>query len=657
MRPRRYAIAAGITVYVLLGSIACLYLAGAIYYVANHLVPSNLSWDTWLTHWDQYANVAQQRGKLQFAAGAALFIVFAVPLLIASVLANKARPLHGDARFAHAGEIAAAGLYTEARGILIGRQGGRYLVFGGQQFVLLAAPTRSGKGVGVVIPNLLNYPDSVVVLDIKLENFKITSGFRAAHGQSVFLFNPFAEDGCTHAWNPLDGIRRASHLRVGDILAITQVLYPNEQTRETFWNDQARNLFMGLTLYLLDTPALPCTMGELLRQSSGKGQSLKEYLQGILTKRANGPQALADTCQDALNRFISTSDNTLSGILATFNAPLTIFANPIVDAATRRSDFDPGKVRQQRMSIYLGIPPNRLSDAALLMNLFFSQLINLNTQELPEANSNLKYQCLLLLDEFTAIGKIGILARGVAFMAGYNLRMLPIVQSIAQLQSVYGDRDTRTFVTNHAVQIVFAPREQRDALEYSEMLGYLTETQRSRSITRPRGFNPHAGSMSENESVQRRALLLPQELKELGDTKAIIFAENCKPILCEKNRYYDDAVFKHRLLPAVQIPAIDFSMHEAMTQQRIRELAPDEPIVLEALVKPPTLPALDDPHDPSDAALAAVVDAAFDFYDLPSRQQTQAALIQAALDREHSQATIAESTIENTAGSPVHDLN
>ena len=129
----------------------------------------------------------------------------------------------------------------------------------------------------MVIPNLLNYPDSVVVLDIKLENFTLTSGFRAKHGQAVYLFNPFAEDGSTHAWNPLDGVRREHHLRVGDILAIGQVLYPNEQMRESFWSDQARNLFMGLALYLLDTPALPCTLGELLRQSSGKGQSIKEH--------------------------------------------------------------------------------------------------------------------------------------------------------------------------------------------------------------------------------------------------------------------------------------------------------------------------------------------------------------------------------------------
>ena len=536
---------------------------------------------------------------------------------------------------------------SEAYEIIVGKYNGAYLTLKGQQFVMLAAPTRSGKGVAIVLPNLLNYNGSVVVLDVKLENFKLTSGFRAEHGQEAYLFSPFAEDGKTHRWNPLDGISSNRNFRVGDVLAIGQALYPSGDSKEAFWNDQARNLFLGLTLYLLETPSLPSTLGELYRQASGKGQAPKDYLLGIMAERTNGDDALTDECLDALNRFCSNSENTLASILATFNAPLLPFANPIVDAATSASDFDLNDVRKKRMSIYIGIQPNRLADAALLINLLFSQLINLNTKQLPQDNPELKHQCLLVLDEFTAIGKVGIIAKAVSFIAGYNIRLLPIIQSIAQLESVYGKEDTRTFVTNHAMQIVYPPREQKDANEVSEALGYFTEKAISTGVSRPKGAFFSNGSNptdSENTSDQRRALLLPQEVKELGQDKEIIFMENTKPILCNKARYFDDHVFIDRLkgispslnalgkkLPtkaqlehaafvlnelAAPVPTLDIDLHKAKTESRMRFAEEGEQIDLAKLVADvDDLPTIDNPENPSEEQVAELVDAFFSQLD------------------------------------------
>ena len=464
--------------------------------------------------------------------------------------------------------------------IVVGVWRGRYLRFAGQQFVLLAAPARSGKGVGIVIPNLLSYPDSAVVLDIKQENYTITAGFRRAHGHAVYLFNPFAEDGRTHRYNPLSAVSDGV-FRVGDVLAIGYALYP-VGGHDDFWKDQARNLFLCIVLLLcewrdarragkIDIPDYPVTMGEVLRQSSGNGMPVKAYLQKGLLQHRN---ILTGPCVDALNRFLANDDKVLASILATFNAPLTIWANPIVDAATSTNDFDLRDVRKQRMTVYIGITPDHLTESALLVNLVFSQLVNLNTKQLPQDNPALKFQCLLVMDEFTAIGKIHIIARAVAYMAGYNLRMLSIVQSVSQLESVYGRADARTFVTNHAMQILYAPREQKDANEYSEMLG--TFTDKSRSVSRSSAIFGGRGGSSESVSEQRRPLLLPQELKELGRDKEIILLENTKPILAEKICYWRDPAFTSRLAAAPRVPTMDLARFSAQVERRVRELRADE---------------------------------------------------------------------------------
>jgi type IV secretion system protein VirD4 len=465
--------------------------------------------------------------------------------------------------------------------IVVGVWRGRYLRFSGQQFVLLAAPARSGKGTGIVIPNLLSYPDSVVVLDVKQENYAITAGFRRACGQDVYLFNPFAEDGRTHRYNPLSAISDGL-FRVGDILVIGYALYP-PGGHDDFWKDQARNLFLAIVLLLCEwrdarrvgsgtsIPNYPVTMGEVLRQSSGNGMPVKAYLQRALVQHRD---LLSGQCIDALNRFLSNDDKVLASVLATFNAPLTIWANPVVDAATSANDFDPRDLRRRRVSVYIGVTPDHLSEAALIINLLFSQVINLNTKRLPEADATLRFQCLLLLDEMTAIGKIHILARAVAYMAGYNLRLLSIVQSIAQLESVYGRADTRTFITNHAMQILYAPREQKDANDYSEMLGTLTD--QSRSVSRSNAIFSGRGGSSESVSEQRRPLLLPQELKELGREKEIIVLENTKPILADKLCYWRDPEFAARVITAPTVPAIDLAHFGAVVERRLRDLHPDE---------------------------------------------------------------------------------
>ena len=486
-----------------------------------------------------------------------------------AVIAKQNRPLHGAARFANTAEIRKAGLLDPKGGlektILVGKKNGRYLTYGGYQFVILAAPTRSGKGVGIVVPNCLNYSDSLVVLDIKGENFDITSGFRAKHGQKVYLFAPFDEAGVTHRYNPLEYISDDPAQRLGDIDAIGTALYSGGNQNDKFWSENAKDLFRGLCLFVLERKDLPKTFGEILRQASGKGKPLKEYIFEELKKAQDAGHPFSNACIDCLNRVLSNSENTLAGIVATFGTPLLIFQNPRVDLATSANDFDLREVRRERMSIYFKMPPNKLKEGSVLVNLFFDQLLNLNTRVLPSQDKTLKHQCLVLLDEMTSIGKVAMIAQAVSYMAGYNMRLLTIIQNKSQLEDVYGKAGALTLLSNHALMIMYAPSPtvQSDAQEYSEMLGYETVKSRSRTSSMQ--------SSSTSTSDQRRALMLPQEIRELGQTREIVSLENCKPILCDKIRYYEDPDFTCRAnLPPPSIPKQDIDTFIAKIETRTR---------------------------------------------------------------------------------------
>lgn len=481
---------------------------------------------------------------------------------------NK-KELHGAARFASFSEIKKAGLINPEKGldrtILVGKYKNQFLTYGGNQFVLLAAPTRSGKGVGVVIPNCLNYSDSLVVLDIKGENFDITSGFRKLCGQEVYLFSPYDEDGKTHRYNPLDYVRDDPAERLGDIDAIGQALYSGESNSDKFWSENAKDFFRGVSLFVLESPELPNTLGEILRQASGKGKPVKEHLLGKLKEAQEAGRPYSSTCVDALNRVLSNSDNTLAGIVATFNTALLSFQNPKVDLATSASDFDLREVRRKRMSIYFKIEPTKLKDARVLINLFFDQLLNLNTRKLPSQDKSLKYQCLVLLDEMTSIGTVNMIKQAVSYMAGYNMRLLTIIQNKSQLEDVYGKAGAVTLLSNHALMIMYAPSPttQDDANQYSEMLGYQTVKSKSRSSGK--------GGSSTSESDQRRALMLPQEIRELGKENEIVTLENTKPIFCQKIEYWSDPVFEPRVRKDVpEIPKQDVKLFVAQLEQRIR---------------------------------------------------------------------------------------
>ena len=496
-------------------------------------------------------------------------------LTLASVLAlarPRRRSLHGDARFVTHGEIARAGLLGE-HGIILGRLGRRCLMLPGQQGVALAAPPRAGKGTGVVVPNLLNWPDSVICVDIKRENWTLTAGFRQRSGQACYLFDPFAEDGRTARWNPFFYVSEDPRRRVNDLQRIAEMLYPDPPNVDPFWTASARSLFLGIALYLFETPSMPKTIGEVLRQGmasddEGFGAHWKRTIEG----RHSGKSPLSSQCVRALYDVIDLAPVTASSIRKTFTSRLDLWLNPILDAATSGNDFDLRELRSKRLSIYVGVNPDDLHRLRPVLALFFQQAIGLQTRVLPEHDPKLKYQVMMLLDEFAALGRIPIIAESVSYLPGYNVRVVLVIQTPAQLREVYGANASEAMLKSLAARIVFAPKDVADAREISDELGFTTV--KARTFSKPLwSFSTAHGQRhrSVNESEQRRALLLPQEVQMLGPEQAIIFYEGLRPIRCRKIRYFSDRRFKARLLPPpVQAPVPELEAAHATTAEALK---------------------------------------------------------------------------------------
>lgn len=506
---------------------------------------------------------APYAGKIKLAGA----VGFGLPLLLWLIAAflifkRRAKAFHGDARFASRGDLARAGLLEATPdGVIIGKSGGSYLYLGGTQHIIMTAPTRTGKTTCVAIPVLLSYQHSIVCMDLKGELFQNTSGYRAGIGQKIYKFAPYAEDGSTHRFNPLMAVSGDPRVRIGELQTISAILYPDEQGKDPFWTSQSRTAFVAFASFMFErwddlaATGYPGPDGEPVKPNdstsfpsferiynltAGDDAELKAYLQK-LTKE---PFVSAQT-KAAFNSLATMADQTLSSVIATMQAPLQQFLSPILAAATNASDFNVDILRKRPTTIYVVVPPQKLGEASKLLNIFFSTVIGQNLKTTPQEDKTIKNQMLLLMDEFTAMGRINVLSERISLTAGYWIRDLSIIQSLSQLDSTYGQDQARTFITNHAASIVFTPREQRDAEEYSKMLGDTTVRRRNRST----GKQGTTYSYSE----ERRPLMLPQELKELGNNEELIFFEGCRPIRCKKNWYFKDRLFKKRIINPVVI--------------------------------------------------------------------------------------------------------
>lgn len=448
---------------------------------------------------------------------------------------------HGDAHWATKSEIKKAGLFQK-RGMLLGDYKGKYLVEYSFQHTLLFAPTGSGKGVGFVIPNLLFWDESVIVHDIKLENYELTSGYRSKGlKQKVFLWNPADQQGITHCYNPMDWIAKDQGGMVDDIQKIAKFLLP----KEDFWNSEARSLVTGLMLSLQVDEERQKSLGETLRLI--RSEDLAYTLAVILDTKGN---ILHPIAYMNLGAFLGKADKERSGVCSTASSALELWSNPFVDTATSKSHFNIGKFRYEPHTLYVGISPNNIDRLKPLLQIFYQQAATIFTNKMPIKAE--KFGVMMLLDEFPTLGEMQEIKVGIAYYRGYHVKVFLIVQDTDQLKDIYKDAGMNSFLSNCTYRITYSANNATTAKMISDLLGNKTITTESGSKPKYLDLNP--GSRNVSVSKASRNLLMPQEIITLPRNEEIILMESKNPIRCNKIFYYKDKMFTSKLWEKSAVP-------------------------------------------------------------------------------------------------------
>lgn len=492
----------------------------------------------------------------------ALFWIFRAPILDWRPF-KKPESIHGEAAWAQKAELKKMGLRAK-NGVLLGVYKKTKLVTDGYQHILLFAPTGSGKGVGFVIPNLLFWNESVIVHDIKLENYELTSGWRRKNlKQKVILWNPADPDGVSHCYNPMDWISEKPGQMVDDVQKICNFLLPEQE----FWQNEARALLTGIMLYLVADPDKPATLGEVVRTL--RNDDVVYNLAVVLDTLG---KVIHPVSYMNIAAYLQKPDKERGSVTSTANSSLELWANPLIDTTTATSDFNLHEFKVKPHTAYVGLTPDNITRLKPLMNMFYQQAAAFFTAKMPRPHE--KYGVLMLMDEFPTLGKMEQFQAGIAYFRGYKVRLFLIIQDTEQLKGIYEESGMNSFLSNSTYRITFAANNMETANLISQLLGNKTSDQVS--FNKPKYLDLNPGARSLHVSHTQRALLLPQEVIQLPRDEQIILIESQPPIRCKKIFYYKDSFFTERLLKQTKIPKQkpympDHSKNKASKEQPAQE--------------------------------------------------------------------------------------
>lgn len=455
---------------------------------------------------------------------------------------KKPESIHGEAKWATMKEVKKMGLRSK-HGVLLGTYNKKMLIADGFQHILLFAPTGSGKGVGFVIPNLLFWKESVIVHDIKLENYELTSGWRRnSLKQKVLLWNPADPDGVSHCYNPMDWISKKPGQMVDDVQKICNFLLPEQE----FWQNEARALLTGIMLYLVCPDVeKPATLGEVVRtlRNDDVVYNLAVVLD-TLGKKIH-PVAYMNIAS-----YLQKPDKERGSVTSTANSSLELWANPLIDTTTATSDFNLHKFKISPHTAYIGLTPDNITRLKPLMNMFYQQAAAFFTGHMPRPDE--KFGVLMLMDEFPTLGKMEQFLAGIAYFRGYRVRLFLIIQDTEQLKGIYEESGMNSFLSNSTYRITFAANNMETANLISQLLGNKSSDQIS--YNKPKYLDLNPGARSLHISSTQRALLLPQEVIQLPREDQIILIESQPPIRSKKIFYFKDKFFTKRLQKQITIP-------------------------------------------------------------------------------------------------------
>ena len=526
-------------------------LGPAWFVIGRWPVYQPLAFFIWWFKFDAYApKIFIEGGGIAASGGIA---AMAVAIILSVWRAKEAQNVttYGSARWADIKEVRRAGLLGPD-GVVLGSLGGSYLRHDGPEHVLCFAPTRSGKGVGLVIPTLLTWPYSTVVHDIKGENFQLTSGWRARFG-SVLLFDP--TNPASAAYNPLLEIRKGD-CEVRDAQNIADILVDPEGAleRRNHWEKTSHSLLVGAILHVLYAEA-DKTLAGVANFLSDPSRPIEATLNAMLATPHLGERAhpvVASSARELLNK----SENERSGVLSTTMSFLGLYRDPVVAKVTGRSDW---RIRDlvdgaRPISLYLVVPPSDIARTKPLMRLVLNQIGRRLTESLD--TGRWRQRLLLMLDEFAALGRLDFFESQLAFMAGYGIRSFLITQSLNQLERAYGPN--HAILDNCHIRIAFSTNDERTAKRVSDALGTATEMRAMKNYAGHR-LSPWLGHLMVSRQETSRPLLTPGEVMQLSPNEAIVMVSGVHPVRARKVRYYEDPQFQRRVLQSSGAVPINFS--------------------------------------------------------------------------------------------------
>jgi len=496
----------------------------------------------WWYGYDAYAPSIFVEGAHIAASGG--FIAAAVAIGMSVWRAREASRIetYGSARWADTHEVKAAGLLSPD-GVVLGRYDHDYLRHDGPEHVLCFAPTRSGKGVGLVVPSLLTWPGSAIVHDIKGENWQLTAGFRARHGR-VLLFDPTNKK--SSAYNPLLEVRRGEW-EVRDVQNIADILVDPEGSLEkrNHWEKTSHALLVGAILHVLYAEEDKTLAGVAAFLSDPK-RPIESTLAAMMKTPHLGESGPHPVIASAARELLNKSDNERSGVLSTAMSFLGLYRDPVVAEVTRRCDWRITDIvtAKHPTTLYLVVPPSDINRTKPLIRLILNQVGRRLTEDL-QAKAG-RHRLLLMLDEFPALGRLDFFESALAFMAGYGLKSFLISQSLNQIEKAYGANNS--ILDNCHVRVSFATNDERTAKRVSDALGTATEMKAMKNYAGSR-LSPWLGHLMVSRSETARPLLTPGEVMQLPPTDEIVMIAGTPPIRAKKARYYEDERFKERLLP------------------------------------------------------------------------------------------------------------